>query len=100
MKKLAERDNIRGVKFSGLVTEFNDEQEIDPLTLQAYFHETLEIFGSDKVMFGTDWPACLLRINSSSEWAETVRSFVSALSTDEQAHILQNNGVSVYHLKS
>jgi len=100
MKKLAERDNIRGVKFSGLVTEFADDQEIDPATLQAYFNETLEIFGADRVMFGTDWPVCLLRINSSSEWAETVRSFASALSTDEQARILQTNGFSAYHLKT
>ena len=100
MKELAKRGNIRGVKFSGLVTEFNNDQDIDPRTLEAYFHETLEIFGPDKVMFGTDWPVCLLRIESYAEWADTVRTFVSPLSTDEQLKILKINGISAYHLKS
>lgn len=100
MKKMAERDNIRGVKFSGLVTEFNDDDEIDPATIRAYFEETLEIFGADRVMFGTDWPVCLLRIQSYQQWAETVRSLVSRLSSDEQAQILQLNGERAYHLKS
>jgi L-fuconolactonase len=100
MKELARRENIRGVKFSGLVTEFNDDQEIDPRTLEAYFNETLEIFGPDRVMFGTDWPVCLLRIDSYSEWADGVRSFISALSKDEQSKILETNGISAYHLKS
>ncbi|MDA7888842.1 amidohydrolase family protein, partial [Akkermansiaceae bacterium] len=63
MKELARRDNVLGVKFSGLVTEFNQNDTIDPETIRAYFEETLEIFGANRVMFGTDWPVCLLRIN-------------------------------------
>ncbi len=100
MKKLAERDNIRGVKFSGLVTEFSRNHDIDPGTIQAYFHETLEIFGSDRVMFGTDWPVCLLRIDSYSDWANTVRDLARSLSISEQAKILEINGISAYHLQS
>ena len=100
MKELAKRDHIRGVKFSGLVTEFNNDSEIDPETLRAYFEETLEIFGAERVMFGTDWPVCLLRINTYHEWADTVRSFTSSLSPDEQKQIRQSNGERVYHLKS
>lgn len=100
MKKLAERDNIRGVKFSGLVTEFSSEHDIDQETLKDYFNETLEIFGADRVMFGTDWPVCLLRIDSYSDWVNTVKDFVSPLSTSEQAKILETNGISAYHLQS
>lgn len=100
MKKMAERENIRGVKFSGLATEFNDDDEIDPATIRAYFEETLEIFGANRVMFGTDWPVCLLRLKSYQDWANTVRTFASTLSEDEQAMILHSNGESAYHLKS
>lgn len=100
MKELARRDNIRGVKFSGLATEFNHDPEIDPETVRAYFEETLEIFGSARVLFGTDWPVCLLRIASYREWAETVRSLASSLSPDEQTQIHRTNGESAYHLKS
>ena len=100
MKELAKRDNVLGVKFSGLVTEFNQDEIIDQNTIRAYFEETLEIFGSDRVMFGTDWPVCLLKINEYREWAETVRNLASSLSTHEQLRILLRNGEKAYQLPS
>lgn len=98
MKELAKRDNVLGVKFSGLVTEFNQDDIIDPDTIRSYFEETLEIFGSDRVMFGTDWPVCLLKINEYREWSETVRSLASSLSADEQLKIFLSNGEEAYQL--
>ena len=98
MRELSKRNNILGVKFSGLVTEFNQDPDIDPDTIRAYFEETLEIFGADRVMFGTDWPVCLLRINEYREWADTVRNLASSLSADEQLKILQTNGEHAYQL--
>ena len=100
MKELAKRDNVLGVKFSGLVTEFNQDEIIDQNTIRAYFEETLEIFGSDRVMFGTDWPVCLLKIDEYREWAETVRNLASSLSTHEQLKILLRNGEEAYQLPS
>lgn len=97
MAELAKRDNILGVKVSGMVTEVLDP-EPDEATLQAYFDTTLELFGADRVMFGTDWPVCLLRIESYQAWAEMVRRFVSRLSGDEQLAILGGNAVRCYDL--
>lgn len=97
MAELAKRENILGVKISGMVTEVLDP-EIDEATLRAYFNETLELFGADRVMFGTDWPVCLLRIESYQKWAEMVRGFVSGLSGDEQTAILAANAARVYDL--
>lgn len=97
MAELAKRENILGVKISGMVTEVLDP-ELDEATLRAYFNETLELFGPDRVMFGTDWPVCLLRIESYQRWAEMMRSFVSGLSEDEQAAILAANAARVYDL--
>lgn len=97
MSELAKRDHILGVKVSGMVTEVLDP-EIDEATLRAYFETTLELFGADRVMFGTDWPVCLLRIDSYQKWAETVRGCVSDLSDDEQAAILAANAARVYDL--
>lgn len=96
MKELAKRENIIGVKFSGLVTEFPDG-EIDYGTVEAYFNETLEIFGADRVMFGTDWPVCLLRSNY-QDWAKKVTSLVSRLSNGEQEKILAANAIRSYQL--
>lgn len=97
MEELAKRENILGVKISGMVTEVLDP-EIDGATLQAYFDETLALFGPDRLMFGTDWPVCLLRIDSYKEWADTVHHFVSQLSPDEATGILHDNAVSIYGL--
>ena len=100
MKELAKRENILGVKFSGLATEFPKEDEIDPDTIRAYFEETLEIFGVERVMFGTDWPVCLLRLDSYKQWAATVIMLTSSLSGNEKDLILKKNGETAYQLKS
>ena len=97
MTELAKRDNILGVKISGLVTEVVDP-EIDEPTLRAYFEETLALFGPDRIMFGTDWPVCLLRVDSYKTWTDMVRSFVSRLSSAESEAILHDNAVRIYGL--
>jgi L-fuconolactonase len=97
MLALAKRENILGVKISGMVTEVLDP-EIDEATLRAYFEETLAIFGADRVMFGTDWPVCLLRINSYQAWTEMVQRFASGLTADEQHAVFQANVIRCYDL--
>ena len=97
MAELAKRENILGVKISGMVTEVLDA-EIDEATLRSYFEETLALFGPDRVLFGTDWPVCLLRIDSYKSWAEMVRRFVAELSAEEQDAILHSNTVRCYDL--
>lgn len=97
MAELAKRENILGVKISGMATEVLDP-EIDEPTLRAYFQETLSLFGADRLMFGTDWPVCLLRIESYQAWAEMVKGFVSSLAPDEQTAILHGNAVRCYDL--
>ena len=97
MEELARRENVLGVKFSGVVTEF-PEGPVDPDTIRAYFEETLRIFGPGRIMFGTDWPVCLLRIDSYKDWAATVRGLVGELTADEQAAILEGNCRKAYRL--
>ncbi|MGE9271119.1 MAG: amidohydrolase family protein [Verrucomicrobiales bacterium] len=97
MRELASRDNVLGVKFSGLLTEF-PSGDIDPDTVRAYFEETLEIFGAERVMFGSDWPVCLLRAPSCAAWAETVRSLAATLTGHEREGVLEANAIRLYHL--
>jgi L-fuconolactonase len=46
-------------KFSGLVTEAAPDWTTD--TLKPYTDHILHSFGPDRVMWGSDWPVCLLR---------------------------------------
>jgi L-fuconolactonase len=97
MAELAKRDNLLGVKISGMATEVLDP-EIDESTLRAYFEETLALFGPDRLMFGTDWPVCLLRLDSYQAWVGMVGSFVAQLSPDERHAIFHENAVRCYDL--
>lgn len=98
MAELAKRENLTGVKLSGMVTEVLDD-DLDHATLQAYVEETLTLFGTDRVMFGTDWPVCLLRIESYQAWTDAVRRYVSQLSPSEQQAILAGNCTRIYGLE-
>jgi L-fuconolactonase len=96
MCELAKRPNILGVKFSGLATEFPAGGG-KASTIAAYFHETLAIFGADRVMFGSDWPVCLLRIEY-QRWTDMVKDLADCLTAPERQAILENNALRIYGL--
>lgn len=55
---LAKRPNVTA-KLSGLVTEA-DWQHWTPADLRPFVQAALELFGPDRLMFGSDWPVCEL----------------------------------------
>ena len=95
LKELAKRPNVF-CKFSGVVTEVRDEQW--SLTqIQPYWDTALGAFGSERLMFGTDWPVCLLK-SSYADWVAAVSMLASKLSDREQANFWSANAVRVYRL--
>jgi len=46
-------------KLSGMITEA-DHQAWKPADLAPYIRHILKVFGSNRCMFGSDWPVCLL----------------------------------------
>jgi L-fuconolactonase len=58
MRELARRPNV-WCKLSGMVTEA-DWQRWHPEDLKPYLDVVLEAFGPERLMFGSDWPVCLL----------------------------------------
>jgi len=46
-------------KISGLITEAQHNRWT-PTDLDPFVQHVFEIFGEDRVMFGSDWPVCLL----------------------------------------
>jgi L-fuconolactonase len=55
---LAKQPNVTA-KLSGLVTEA-DWQHWTPADLRPFVQVALELFGPDRLMFGSDWPVCEL----------------------------------------
>ena len=93
--KLAERPNV-SCKISGMVTEadllsWTEEQ------LQPYIEVVLEIFGPDRLMFGSDWPVCLLGC-SYQQWVRVASQSFSQLSQTEQAQIFGKTASAIYKL--
>ncbi len=95
LAKLALRDNVY-CKISGLVTEANPDKW-DEKQLLPYLEAVLESFGPQRLMFGSDWPVCLLASGYMS-WLDVVRIFISTLSREEQSLILGKNALKVYQL--
>ena len=91
--ELAKRENVC-CKVSGMVTEIRDE-EWEPEILRPYFDTVLEAFGPNRVMFGSDWPVCLLR-STHSRWTEICETFTQSLSPDEYAAFWAGNAARFY----
>jgi L-fuconolactonase len=71
--KVARHQNVF-CKLSGMVTEA-DHNIWKPDHLRPYVERVLDCFGEDRVMFGSDWPVCLL----AASYAEVVNALGTIL---------------------
>ena len=95
IRELARRPNVF-CKISGVVTEA-DYRAWTPQQLRPYFDVVLESFGPRRLMFGSDWPVCLVACGY-RRWVELVREFIATLSPDEQQNILGDTALRAYAL--
>ena len=95
IQELAQRENV-SCKFSGVVTEVPGWQWT-PELLRPYFEVVLEAFGPRRLMFGSDWPVCLVA-TSYARWFEFVQSCTASLSPGERDRILGGTAVEIYRL--
>lgn len=91
--ELAGRDNV-ACKLSGMATEVRDP-EWNANLLEPYFQTALEAFGPERLLFGSDWPVCLLRTDY-DRWFNTVKTAIGELSPPEQSAILGGNAERIY----
>ena len=93
LRELARRPHV-ACKLSGMVTEVRDPQWT-PEMLRPYVETALVAFGPTRLIFGTDWPVCLLR-SSYSDWTNAVSGFLAPLSEAEQRAIMGENAARIY----
>lgn len=96
MQELAKRPNVY-CKISGLVTEA-DYSNWTEAQLQPYLDTVLSAFGPGRLMFGSDWPVCLVAVTY-SRWISIVANAISALSVTEQERIWSGTALEAYRLK-
>lgn len=93
LRELARRPQVC-CKLSGLVTEA-DYRHWTVDQLRPYLLTVLECLGPERVLFGSDWPVCLVACTY-GRWLALVRDAIADLSPSEQAAILGGNAARIY----
>lgn len=93
MKQLAAFPNV-SCKVSGMITEA-DWKEWQPEDMKPYLDVVFEAFGPDRLMFGSDWPVCLLA-GEYQKVFELAHSYVESLSEEEQAAVMGGTAAKFY----
>lgn len=97
MSRVARHENLF-CKLSGMVTEA-DHNGWRPDDLRPYIEHVLDSFGEDRVMFGSDWPVCLLAA-SYAEVINALRAVVANhLSPNGLTKLFSNNGRGFYGIQ-
>ena len=83
-------------KISGMVTEA-DHRNWTPEDLRPYVAHVLDVFGLDRVMFGSDWPVALLVASSYGDVVNALRTVVGPLlGRDGHRRLFHDNGAKFY----
>ena len=95
LKALAGWPNVV-CKISGLTTEA-DHGKWEPGDLKYYLEQTLDSFGFDRVLFGSDWPVATLA-TSYNRWVETVQQFVASAADTDRLKLFRTNAERIYRV--
>lgn len=95
MRRLAELPNVH-CKVSGMVTEAN-WQHWEKADFRPYLDVVFEAFGTERIMYGSDWPVCL--VAGEYEGAKGILTdYLSMFSDDEVRDVMGNNARRFYSL--
>jgi L-fuconolactonase len=95
IRALASHPNVV-CKLSGLVTEA-EWARWDVSTLRRYVDVVLAAFGPKRVMFGSDWPVCLLA-SSYADWVGAAGELTAHLTDDERTAVFGGTASRFYDL--
>lgn len=83
------------VKLSGLVTEAGSGWSIDDL--RPYVAHLVQVFGPDRIMWGSDWPVCRLAAEY-ADWHETAGHLLGDLAPADRARVFGGTAAEFYRL--
>lgn len=95
IRELALLPNV-SCKVSGLVTEANCTSW-KPGDFRPYLDVVFDAFGHDRLMFGSDWPVCLLA-GSYSEVCTLIQEYAKDLSSEAISGLFGGNAHRIYDL--
>ncbi|MFI6237693.1 amidohydrolase family protein [Micromonospora sp. NPDC050784] len=97
LRSLAASPNTTA-KLSGLVTEVPLPQWT-PGDLRPAVEDALDAFGPDRLMFGSDWPVCLLA-STYQRWVDTLAELLAGQDGVDQASVWGGTARRVYGMEA
>jgi len=83
-------------KISGMVTEA-DWKNWKKEDFKPYMDIVVNAFGTSRILFGSDWPVCLVAA-SYEEVLNITKDYFSAFSKEEQEQFFGLNAIRFYNL--
>ena len=95
INEIAKNKNVY-CKLSGLITEAEwamwNEKDFYP-----YLDVVFEVFGTDRLLFGSDWPVMLLS-GTYSKWKNLLENYMNIFSQQEKQKVFDKNAIKFYNL--
>ena len=96
MREIARHPHVH-CKISGMITEA-DWTSWQSDHFKRYLDVVFEAFGPDRVMYGSDWPVCLLA-GTYPDVINLVRTHTNAFSESEEQRLFGENGAKFYGIE-
>ncbi|MCP5534854.1 MAG: amidohydrolase [Akkermansiaceae bacterium] len=96
LSRLATLPNV-SCKVSGVIAYCPDPEQATLDTLRPWLETSVEAFGTDRIVFGSDWPVCNLT-KGLPAWLDIARGFFSSFSDDEQHAVFHRNAEAIYSI--
>ena len=93
MRAIAKHENV-SCKISGMITEA-DYKTWKTIDLMPYVNVVLEAFGPQRIVYGSDWPVCLVA-GSYAQVLNVSRDFAGQLSKEERELFFYKNAQRIY----
>ena len=95
IKELAGNKNVF-CKISGIITEA-DNKNWKPEDIYPYLDIVFDSFGYDRLIFGSDWPVCLLA-GTYKQVTNLIEEYIGRTSDENKEKIFGNNALSFYNI--
>lgn len=95
MKEMAQHPNVC-CKISGLLTETRWKQW-SPADFYPYLDVVFESFGTERILYGSDWPVVLLS-GIYVQWRSLIDKYMENIQEEEKEKVMGANAVAFYGL--
>lgn len=96
IKELASYENV-SCKISGMVTETKD-YKWNKGDFISFIDVVVDAFGVDRLLYGSDWPVCLLA-GEYQRILQIVENYFVGFSEEEKSMIMGGNAIKIYNIK-